>query len=64
MDGGFHQFNVTVVGLLRDWISQAARDLVADVDDNNTKDLDDLMNTADLLREQGKLVVSYLLLLF
>ncbi len=57
IEGGFHGFNVTVVGLLRDWVIQRARDVsseLIEVDALSEKELVDLGQSSILLTEQGK----------
>ena len=63
--GGFHHFNVMVVGKMRGWVEETARTLVMEVGVENGQidqgdaltidQLDDLSCTANLLADGGKL---------
>ena len=53
-EGGFHHFNVEVVGKLRGWVEGTARALVMEMGVEDEQ-LDDLFNTANLLKQGGKL---------
>jgi hypothetical protein len=64
-EGRFHGFNMAVVGLLRDWVTQRTRDLVQSIDLTvsglngaetlSESKLDDLVQSGNLLYKQGKL---------
>ena len=52
-EGGFHHFNVTVVGKMRGWVEETARALVMEMGVEDDQ-LDDLFNAANLLAKGGK----------
>ena len=56
MDGGFHVFNVQIVGMIRKWVAQSARQMVEEVGEGAVgEQLADLIRTAILLGDQGEL---------
>ena len=63
MEGGFHGFNVKVVGMIREWVAECARQLVSEIEegaveadsDHTEEQLADIERTAVLLMEQGEL---------
>lgn len=63
MPGGIDSFNMKIFDLLRNWIQVSAQALVADVTEGQETidQLDDLVRTANLFSEQGKLEKAKLL---
>ena len=54
-EGGFQSFNVNIINLLHEWISDAARSLVAGIHDESMtfEEMSNLQKTSTLLKQQG-----------